>query len=52
MLRLYEELAKTPAGRERAARIYTRARARIYTRARPTYHPIAVGTIDAILKQR
>lgn len=40
---LYEELVKTPEGRERARAIYTRAR--------PTYHPIAVTTIDAILKK-
>ena len=39
---IYEELAKTPAGRERALRIY-----RI---ARPRYHPIAQTTIDAMLK--
>lgn len=39
---LYEEMVKTPEGRERAMNIYRRAR--------PTYHPIAVTTIDAILK--
>lgn len=39
---LYEELVKTPEGRERAITIYRRAR--------PTYHPIAVSTIDEILK--
>jgi leukotriene-A4 hydrolase len=39
---LYEELVKTPEGRERALSIYRRAR--------PTYHPIAVTTIDAIVK--
>lgn len=39
---LYEELAKTPQGLARATAIYRRAR--------PTYHPIAVTTIDAILK--
>jgi leukotriene-A4 hydrolase len=39
---LYEELAKTPEGRERALAIYKRAR--------PTYHPIAVTTIDEVLK--
>ncbi|MFO0811554.1 MAG: leukotriene A4 hydrolase C-terminal domain-containing protein [Gemmataceae bacterium] len=38
---LYEELAKTPAG-------VARARA-IYAKAKPTYHPIAVATVDAIL---
>jgi hypothetical protein len=39
---LYQELAKTPEGRERALEIYRRAR--------PTYHPIAVTTIDQDLK--
>jgi leukotriene A-4 hydrolase/aminopeptidase len=39
---LYEELVKTPEGRQRATAIYRRAR--------PTYHPIAVTTIDAIVK--
>jgi leukotriene A-4 hydrolase/aminopeptidase len=39
---LYEELVKTPEGRARAEAIYRRAR--------PTYHPIAVTTIDAIMK--
>jgi len=39
---LYEELNKTPEGRERAMTIYRRAR--------PAYHPIAVTTIDEILK--
>jgi leukotriene A-4 hydrolase/aminopeptidase len=39
---LYEELAKTPEGKERALAIYRRAR--------PTYHPIAVTTIDDVLK--
>jgi hypothetical protein len=39
---LYEELAKTPEGKERALAIYKRAR--------PTYHPIAVATIDDVLK--
>lgn len=39
---LYEELVKTPEGR-------TRAQA-IYRRARPTYHPIAVTSIDEIVK--
>ncbi len=38
---LYEELAKTPAGRERALAIYRKAR--------PGYHPIAVDTMDRIL---
>jgi leukotriene A-4 hydrolase/aminopeptidase len=41
---LYEELIKTPDGRERARQIYAKAR--------PTYHPIAVGTIDGLLKPR
>jgi hypothetical protein len=39
---LYEELVKTPAGRQRARQIYSKAR--------PTYHPIAVATIDTLLK--
>ena len=39
---LYQELAKTPEGRERALTIYRRAR--------PTYHPIAVTSIDQDLK--
>jgi leukotriene-A4 hydrolase len=39
---LYQELAKTPEGKARACEIYRRAR--------PTYHPIAVASIDADLK--
>ncbi len=39
---LYQELAKTPAGKERAKDIYAKARA--------TYHPIAVASVDAILR--
>ena len=39
---LYEELVKTSEGRARARAIYKRAR--------PTYHPIAVTTIDEIVK--
>jgi leukotriene A-4 hydrolase/aminopeptidase len=39
---LYEELVKTPEGIERAKAIYQKAR--------PGYHPIAVATIDAIVK--
>ena len=38
---LYEELAKTPEGRLRAAEIYAVAR--------QGYHPMAAGTIDAIM---
>ena len=38
---LYTELVKTPPGKERALRIYRKAR--------PTYHPIAVATVDAIV---
>ncbi|MEP7133120.1 MAG: M1 family metallopeptidase, partial [Acidobacteriota bacterium] len=38
---LYEALAKTPAGKERAISIYRKARA--------GYHPIAVETVDRIL---
>ncbi|MEO8130330.1 MAG: M1 family metallopeptidase [Bryobacteraceae bacterium] len=39
---LYQELAKTPEGKERAREIYKAAR--------PGYHPIAVTTIDDLLK--
>jgi leukotriene A-4 hydrolase/aminopeptidase len=39
---LYQELAKTPEGKQRALAIYRRAR--------PTYHPIAVTSIDSDLK--
>lgn len=39
---LYQELAKTPEGKQRACEIYGRAR--------PTYHPIAVASIDGDLK--
>ena len=39
---LYEELAKTPEGKERARAIYAKAR--------PGYHPITSATVDAILK--
>ena len=39
---LYEELAKTPEGKARAAAIYKKAR--------PGYHPITATTVDAILK--
>jgi hypothetical protein len=39
---LYEELVKTPDGKERARAIYQKARS--------SYHPIAVGTIDEIVK--
>jgi leukotriene A-4 hydrolase/aminopeptidase len=38
---LYEELVKTPKGKERAIEIYETAR--------PGYHPIAQSTMDAIL---
>jgi hypothetical protein len=38
---LYEELVKSPKGKERAMAIYRKAR--------PTYHPISVGTVDAIV---
>jgi leukotriene-A4 hydrolase len=38
---LYEELAKTPQGKERALAIFEAAR--------PGYHPIAQATIDAVL---
>lgn len=39
---MYGELMKTPEGRERARRIYARARA--------GYHPIAQATIDGIVR--
>ena len=39
---LYEALAATPGGRDRALAIYRRAR--------PGYHPISVDAIDAILR--
>jgi leukotriene-A4 hydrolase len=39
---LYTELLKTPQGRERARRIYARAR--------PGYHPIAQATLDGLIK--
>jgi leukotriene-A4 hydrolase len=38
---LYEELVKTPEGKERALAIYKRAR--------PGYHPISQATVDGIL---
>jgi len=38
---LYEELVKTPDGKNRALAIYRTAR--------PTYHPIAVATVDKIV---
>jgi hypothetical protein len=41
---LYEELARTPEGRERALAIYRRAR--------PTYHPISAASIDEVLKTK
>jgi aminopeptidase N len=40
---LYEELAKTPEGRERARRIYIQAR--------PGYHPITQSTVDKVVKR-
>jgi aminopeptidase N len=39
---LYEELVKTPAGRKRATAIFAKARA--------GYHPIAVTTVESIVK--
>jgi aminopeptidase N len=39
---LYQELLKTPAGKQRALEIYAKAR--------PLYHPISATTIDALLK--
>jgi aminopeptidase N len=41
---LYEELAKTPEGRERALRIYAKARS--------GYHPIAQATVDELLAKK
>ncbi len=38
---LYTELLKTPEGRERAKRIYTKAR--------PGYHPIAQASLDGLI---
>lgn len=40
---LFEELVKTPQGRERARAIYGRAR--------PGYHPITATTIDEIMRR-
>jgi leukotriene A-4 hydrolase/aminopeptidase len=40
---LYEEMAKTPEGRERALRIYAKARS--------AYHPISQATVDEILNK-
>jgi hypothetical protein len=39
---LYDELVKTPDGRARAEAIYERAR--------PGYHPIAVSSIDEVVR--
>ena len=39
---LYDELVKTPGGRARAEAIYERAR--------PGYHPIAVSSIDEVIR--
>jgi leukotriene-A4 hydrolase len=41
---LYQELAKTPAGRERALKIYARAR--------PRYHAVSTKTLDELLHWR
>jgi hypothetical protein len=38
---LYEELVKTPEGKERAMSIYARARS--------SYHPISQATVDELL---
>jgi aminopeptidase N len=40
---LYEELVETPAGKQKAAAIYARAR--------PGYHPIAQTTIDEVMRE-
>jgi hypothetical protein len=42
ILPLYRALLETPAGRARAQAIYARAR--------PGYHPIAVDSIDRLMK--
>ncbi len=42
LMPLYEELWKSEAGRKRAADIYRAAR--------PTYHPLAVDSVDRLLK--
>lgn len=39
---IYQELCKTPEGKELARKIYEKVR--------PTYHPIAQATVDGILK--
>jgi leukotriene A-4 hydrolase/aminopeptidase len=44
LMPLYEALLKTPEGKERARRIYAKAR--------PTYHPIAVASVDALLRDK
>lgn len=44
LMPIYRELARTPEG-------LARARA-IYARARPFYHPIAVDSVDALLKSK
>lgn len=41
LMPLYAELAKTPAGKARALAIYKQAR--------PTYHPVAVASVDGLL---
>ena len=41
---LYEQLVKTPAGKQRAAQIYAKARS--------GYHPITQATIDGIVKSK
>jgi hypothetical protein len=40
---LYEELVKTPEGRERALKIFAKAQ--------PGYHPIAQNSVEKILKK-
>ncbi len=42
LMPLYGELMKTDAGRKRAMEIYTEAR--------PTYHPLAVDSVDELLE--
>jgi leukotriene-A4 hydrolase len=43
LIPLYTELSKTPAGKVRAKAIYEKAR--------PFYHPIAVDSVDKLLKK-
>jgi leukotriene A-4 hydrolase/aminopeptidase len=44
LMPLYGEMAKTPEGKARAEAIYARAR--------PTYHPIAIDSVDRLLGRK